>query len=136
MLFICRHNLRHTGRYDAVTAVNGPTGNTWTRALQHGYIATPVPILLAPPPRRQRARWSDSIRIGLRQHRPDRSAQHGLLTTIMAVHRARLATFAVQHVAAASALKRARDVHQQRRRNARQQHICRYGNQPKMQRRG
>jgi len=130
MLFICRHNPRHPGRYTAVTAVNGPAGNTWTRALQHGYIATPPPIRLAPPARRQRARWSDSIRIGLRRHRHDGSAHDGLLATIMAVHRARLATFAVQHASAVSAHRRARDEHQQRRRNAHQQHLSRYGNQP------
>lgn len=130
MLFICRHNPHHRGRYAAITAVNGPAGNTWTRALQRGYIATPPPIRLAPPPRRQRARWSESIRIGLRQHRHGGSARDGLLAAITVVHRARLATFAVQHASAVSAHRRARDEHQQRRRNAHQQHLSRYGNQP------
>ncbi len=133
MLLICRPNPRHHGRFDAVTAVNGPADNTWTAALQRGYIATPAPTRLARPPRREHARWSVSIRIGLRRRREHPSPTVGLISTIMAVHRDRLATFAVRHASAVSARKRARDEHQQRRRDARRQHLRRYRSQPSEQ---
>jgi len=130
MLLICRHDPHRAGRYDAVTVVNGPAENTWTRALQHGYLATPPPIILAHPARRQRAHWTTSIHIGLRQHRRDSSPTHGLIATILSVHRERLATFAVRDVAADSKYRRATEEHQQRRRMAYQQHLRRYGQQP------
>jgi len=57
LLLICRHDELRRGAVSVVTIVNGPEENTWQRALELGYIATPMPQNMTPPQRPYTSFW-------------------------------------------------------------------------------
>lgn len=122
LLLICRHDELRRGAVSVVTIVNGPEGNTWQRALEMGYIATPMPQRLAPPQPPRTSLW-ESVQIARRTGGPD---QPGFVSRIIQTHRARLDRARAAHEEALRLHRETVLAYDAQRQSAREAHVRRY----------
>jgi hypothetical protein len=121
LLLICRHDELRRGAVSVVTIVNGPEGNTWQRALELGYIATPMPQRLTLPQRTRTSLW-ESVKIARRTRGPDR-----IISRVVRVHRARLDQARAIHEEALRSHHETVLAYETQRKRAREAYVRRYG---------
>ncbi len=124
LLLICRYDERRAGGLTVVTVVNGPEGTTWQRALEIGYIGTPLPQRFPAPPRPFVSIWQ-SILTGLRNG-PDANGR-GLFSRIIDAHRAQRAKAQAEHQRAMSLHRQRVEAYKDARAQARLNHRRRKG---------
>jgi hypothetical protein len=122
LLLICRHDELRRGAVSVVTIVNGPEGNTWQRALERGYIATPLPQSLTLPPPPRTSLW-ESVQTARRTSGSD---QPGIVLRIVRVHRARLDRARAGHEEALRLHHETVLAYETQRKRAREAHVQRY----------
>lgn len=124
LLLICRHDERRAGGLTVVTIVNGPEGTTWQRALEMGYIATPLPQRFPAPPR-PFVSVLQSILTGLRNDSDTNG--RGLFSRIIDAHRAQRAKAQAEHQRAMSLHRQRVEAYEDARAQARLDHRRRNG---------
>jgi hypothetical protein len=122
LLLICRHDEMRRGAVSVVTIVNGPEGNTWRRALEMGYIATPIPQNLSPPRQPYTSFW-ESVKIA---HRTDEPGQSGIVSRVIKTHRTRRAQAQITYEKALQSHHELVAAYEGQRRRARESHVRRY----------
>lgn len=123
LLFICRHDELRRGAVSVVTIINGPAENTWRRALELGYIATPMPQNPSPPRQPYTSFW-ESIKIARRTNEP---GQPGIISRVIKTHRTRRAKAQATYEEALQSHLELVAAYEGQRRRARENHIRRYG---------
>jgi hypothetical protein len=123
LLLICRHDEMRRGAVTVVTIVNGPAGNTWQRALERGYIATPMPQSPRPPRQPYVSLW-ESIKIARRTKAP---GKQGIISRVLETHRTRRTAAQATYEKALQSHGELVAAYEDQRRCARENHICRYG---------
>jgi hypothetical protein len=124
LLLICRFDELRAGGLTVVTIVNGPEGTTWQRALELGYIATPLPQRFPAPPRPFVSIW-ESVLAG-RRSGPGADGG-GLFSRILAAHRAQRAKAQAEHQRAVSLHRQRVEAYEDARARARTDHRRRNG---------
>lgn len=124
LLLICCYDERRAGGLSVVTIVNGPEGTTWQRALEMGYIATPLPQRFTAPPRPFVSLWQ-SILTGLRSG-GDMNGR-GLFSRILDAHRVQRAKAQAEHQRAMSLHRQRVKAYEEARARARLNHRQRNG---------
>jgi hypothetical protein len=123
LVLICRHDQLRRGAVSVVTIVNGPPKNTWRRALELGYIATPMPQNLPPPQQPYTSFW-ESVKIARRTNEP---GQPGIISRVSHTHRTRRAKAQATYEEAHRSHLEHVAAYEGQRRRARENHIRRYG---------
>lgn len=124
LLLICRHDELRRGALTVVTSVNGPEGNTWSRALEAGYIETPMPQVLSTPRLQHTSLW-ESIKIARDCRGP---GQPHFVGRVRRTHSARRAEAQDAYETLLHKYHKAVRAYEARRARAREHHIQRYGN--------
>lgn len=121
MLFVCQRNWQAES-YDVATVVNGPAENTWERALERGYLATPLPLRARAPEWRWPS-WRESVR---RVWAERGLGPAGFLRAVRENHRARTELFAWEYECSRQAFEEEVLEYRERREAARAAHLRRY----------